>query len=369
MELAIYHPWLKEKGGAEKVVLETAKRSKHNVTIFTFLYDKERTFDGFEDLQVKHIGPDWMGNGLLEKFLMITFGSAIKKIPERFDHLLISTAGMAETMVFRNKMEKTCYCHTPLRIALPEFRQLYRKKVRKALRPLLKIGIPFYNIVEKASWKRFNNIIANSQNTKERIISKGLNKAKNIEIVHPGAEIENNTTGDFENYFFYPSRFHHYKRQELAIEAFQKADLDDFKLVLAGSAQDKKYVQKLREKAGKNIEIKTDVPDQEWRNLYRNCYTVLFLAENEDWGIIPIEAGSFSKPTLAVNEGGPTESVIEDVTGHLVEPNPEAIAEKIKTMAANKEKTMEMGKKAREESKKYSWENFTKKIDEIIEKT
>lgn len=79
-----------------------------------------------------------------------------------------------------------------------------------------------------------------------------------------------------------------------------------------------------------------------------------------------VEAGSYGKPVISVNEGGPKESVKDGETGFLVGPTPEAFAEKMRYLVNNPEKVEEMGKKAREESKKYSWENFVEKLDKIV---
>jgi glycosyltransferase involved in cell wall biosynthesis len=118
-----------------------------------------------------------------------------------------------------------------------------------------------------------------------------------------------------------------------------------------------------------NIETKTDLPGDEWKEIYRNCYSVIFLAEKEDWGIIPIEAGSHGKPTIAVNEGGPKESVLHDQTDFLTDPEPEDIAKYMEELAESREKAEQMGKRGREEAEKYSWNKFVDRLDDKVEET
>ncbi|MFB6115368.1 MAG: glycosyltransferase, partial [Candidatus Nanohalobium sp.] len=86
---------------------------------------------------------------------------------------------------------------------------------------------------------------------------------------------------------------------------------------------------------------------------------------NEDWGIIPIEAGSYEKPIISVNEGGPTESVLHEETGLLVD-DAEEMAEKMQELAENEELVIEMGRKGKERSKEYTWDKFVTKFDEKI---
>ncbi|MFB6143777.1 MAG: glycosyltransferase, partial [Candidatus Nanohaloarchaea archaeon] len=231
-------------------------------------------------------------------------------------------------------------------------------------RPVFDLAVRFYDFLERKAWSNFDRVVANSEVTAGRIREKGLAEA--VEVVHPGADVEENEPGEFGDYFLYPSRFRRYKRQDLALEAFKRADLDDFRLILAGSNQEPDYVEELREKSGGDVRIETDVSDERWHELFENAYSVLFLAENEDWGIIPIEAASYGKPVIAVDEGGPQESVVDGETGFLVEPESERIAEKMEELANSSEKVEKMGEKAVEESKKYSWENFKQKLDAVI---
>ncbi len=369
MNIAIYHPWLKEKGGMEKVTLEYAMKSEHNITVFTGYYDPEKTFEEFKEVDVREINRHRDPRGFVDRLLRFELMNIFRNLDLKdYDTFLVSTSGVGTSITLRNsEIPVYTYTHTPLRTALPEFKESYLEDLNPFFRPVYGLAIKFFAWLEEKSYGKVDRTIANSQTTKERILQRELMHEKDIEVVNPGADVDNEG-GNYENYFLYPSRFRRYKRQHLAIEAFEQAELNDFKLVLAGSSQEEEYVEELKEKISDNdsIEIKTDLPGEEWNELYRNCYTVLFLAEKEDWGIIPVEAGSYSKPVIAVNEGGPTESVIHEQTGFLAEPNPENIAEYMKELAENKEKVREKGKKGKEESEKYSWENFAKKLDSVL---
>jgi glycosyltransferase involved in cell wall biosynthesis len=373
VDLALYHTWLKEKGGAEKVILETANRSEHDVTLYTQFYDEDETFEGFKNLDIRVLGSNTAPRNFIDQGLRFGIGSLLKKIPlNDHDAFLVSEAGIGSLIALRNNSIPTlCYCHTPLRAALPEFRETYLKEQPLPLKPVYWTGIEVYDQLEKRAWTKFDHILVNSDTTRRRILEKGVAHEEKLSVINPGAEVEGNQEGEFEKYFLYPSRFRRYKRQDLAIEAFKDADLQDFKLVLAGSNQEPEFVDELREmiKEEDNIEIKTDLPGYKWKKIYRNCYSVLFLAEKEDWGIIPIEAASHGKPTIAVNEGGPKESVLHDQTGFLVSPEPENIAEYMEKLAENRQKVERMGERGRRESEKYSWNKFANRLDDKLEET
>lgn len=371
MKIALYHPWLKGKGGAEKLLLEVLERSSHDVTLFTLFYDREATFSGFENHDVRVIGSDKAPRGFFDKALRFGFGSLLSKIDlSEFDVFVVSEAGLGSLITLRNhNIPTVCYCHTPLRAALPEFQRTYRREVSRWLRPVYDTGILLYNLLEGRAWKRFRHVMANSALTKRRIVEKGLSAEQDVRVVNPGVDVEQFQPDEFDQYFLYPSRFRRYKRQDLAIEAFKEAGLGDFKLILAGDGQEEEYVEELREMAEghDNIEIRTDVPDDEWTALYENAYSVLFLAENEDWGIVPLEGMAAGKPVIAVNEGGFTDVLEDEEHGFLVDADVENIAEAMRALAQDEELAQTMGEQGRERVTEYSWDAFIDQFDEYVE--
>ena len=94
---------------------------------------------------------------------------------------------------------------------------------------------------------------------------------------------------------------------------------------------------------------------------------MLFPSLNEDWGIVPLEAMAFGKPVLAVNRGGPTESVADGETGALLDPTPRAFAEQMAHLADHPEEINRMGSKALARAALFSWETFVRRLDEYIE--
>jgi len=124
-KIALFHPWIKSKGGAEKVVLEILKSKKYDIDLYTWVYDEENTFKEFKKFKINVIAPKLAKrlsrlHILRGLFLPITLFS---KIPlEKYDFLLISTSGMGELITLRNRIKgKTyAYVHTILRDAYKE---------------------------------------------------------------------------------------------------------------------------------------------------------------------------------------------------------------------------------------------------------
>lgn len=63
--------------------------------------------------------------------------------------------------------------------------------------------------------------------------------------------------------------------------------------------------------------------------LLKNSDILLYTPENEHFGIVPVEAMHCGSIVIACNSGGPLESIENNRTGFLIEPNPSMWAQKI----------------------------------------
>ena len=61
--------------------------------------------------------------------------------------------------------------------------------------------------------------------------------------------------------------------------------------------------------------------------LLTNCSILLYTPAGEHFGIVPLEAMYCGTPVLAVNSGGPLETIEHGVTGWLVDGQPNAWSE------------------------------------------
>jgi len=379
MEIALYHPWIHTKGGAEKILLKLLENSEHDITIYTTNYKPEQTFSEFKQHDIQVIGNIPI-RGYLFRGITFTLSNFITKIPmEQYDGLVVSTAGVAEMINYRNHEKPVIgYCHTPLKAARdPELYQQNLQEKGIVTKQIYKIAVKAYKTVEKPAWKYFDHVQFNSETTQQRALKPGLIEKEKTSINHPGTNTADKMPGNYDHYFFLPARYVEYKNHQVAIEAFKKfqnwnAD-QKFKLIIAGSLQDEKqdYYAKIKQKTHKNpdIEVKTNVPKEEWEKLFRNCYAVLSSSKNEDWGIIPIEAQAYGKPVIAVNKGGTKESIKHEETGLLVEPTPDAFAEAMNKLVKQPDLVKKLGKNAIENAENYTWDKFIKKFDEQVAET
>jgi glycosyltransferase involved in cell wall biosynthesis len=325
IKIALFVPWLKSKGGVERIVLSILKDKRYCIDLYTLGYDKEKTFSDFKEFKVRQIGSA-NTNGFLRKGAGLFFGLLTKKIKnlDKYDIFMISTAGIAELAVFRNRHSLTiALTHTPLRVAHSMY-NYYRTSSLK-FRMSLPILVPIYRILERNAWKHISYAIVLSDEVRSRLVGYKLIDSNRIFKIGPNADFGKHSKGRVDKVIFYPSRFIPYKRQDLAVKAFIKSKLPSlgFKLVIGGFVESESYFKTLKElSAGRSdIIIERDISEKRLRELYSKCYATLFLAINEDTGLVPLESLAYGKPVVSANEGGPREFIKNGVNGILVEAN------------------------------------------------
>ena len=107
--------------------------------------------------------------------------------------------------------------------------------------------------------------------------------------------------------------------------------------------------------------------DAQKLSLLHTCTCLLYTPDKEHFGIVPIEAMCMQRPVIAVASGGPLETVADDETGFLCQPQPEAFAEAMKRFADDPGLARKMGEKGKERVEKlFSFEQFTEKLDAVV---
>ena len=112
---------------------------------------------------------------------------------------------------------------------------------------------------------------------------------------------------------------------------------------------------------------KPKISDKELVGIYNQAKVLVALNYNEPFGLIPLEAMACGTPVIAVNEGGYSETVVDNKTGFLVPRNSNKLYEKIKIIINNEKLRKEMGKNARENIlQNWTWDKTMEKFLKII---
>jgi glycosyltransferase involved in cell wall biosynthesis len=99
------------------------------------------------------------------------------------------------------------------------------------------------------------------------------------------------------------------------------------------------------------------VPEADLPAYYKMASVYLHTAKEESFGLSVIEAMASGVPVVAVAEGGPTETVVDGITGFLVPAAREELIEKVAYLLSDSSRAATMGARARQAVlERYSWE-------------
>ena len=157
------------------------------------------------------------------------------------------------------------------------------------------------------------------------------------------------------DYFFTASRLDGPKRLDLLVRAF-RATKTERRLLIAGTGPQQEELETLIGD-DERIVLLGRISDAVMRRYYSRACCVPFLPEDEDYGLITVEAMQAGKPVLTCPDtGGVTELVENGVTGWVVEASEAALAEAIDAIASDTAVARDMAAACRERVADINWE-------------
>jgi glycosyltransferase involved in cell wall biosynthesis len=379
LRVAFYYPWIYLTSGGERIIVELTRRSKHDWTLFTSHFEPENTFPEMRTRKVVELRQVSVKRDILST-AKSAFHIMTETLPmEDYDALFVMCEGLGDMIMFRNHSKPSlCYCLTPLRAAFdPVYRRQSFQKRGVVGRMALFTGLELFAAVDRLAWRRYTRTVFLSRESAARARAARLPGSDTAEILYTGVGLSAPRPSDqFEPFFLIPGRIMWTKNIELGIRAFQRfqtrhAEFGHYRLVIAGRVDNKSesYLSELRALAGGDprIEFVVAPDDNQLRDLYSRCYGVLFTPLNEDLGIVPLEAMAFGKPVIAINQGGPTETIGHGRHGFLLDPQPDAFATCMATLIAQPEVARRIGREGFLHAAQYSWDHFAARIDDMLE--
>lgn len=365
MKIAIVHDYIKEYGGAERVLEELVKIFP-NAQIYTSIYlpsylgPHEERFKNFK-IHTSFLQFFPFKAKLISPFRLIAPFAFMSINLSRYDVVLVSQTGAYfPNLVSKGNAKLICYTHTPPRYlyGYKTARDWKNNKFKLAVGSLMN---HFLRMVDYHASKNVDLFIANSQEVASRI--KKFYRRTSI-VIYPPVEIssKSETRTSDKKYYLAGGRLARAKGTDIILKAFvqNKKLLKIFGKGFAGFEEE--LLAKIDGKKS-NIEFVGEVSDIEKFELMKNGKAYIFASFDEDFGITPVEAMSTGTPVIAYKSGGVKETIVDRKTGVFYEPNtPEALNEVIKQF----EKSKINPEICRNQAEKFSNKIFEKKIKEIV---
>jgi glycosyltransferase involved in cell wall biosynthesis len=355
LKVAICHEWLDNVGGGEKVLFQVASLFP-NVTIFSLWGDQAIAREYNLKLVESFIRflPSRLRRTLGIPLMPLAWGSFSKKL-RTFDLVITSSWAFAHACG-RSSQVSVNYIHTPGRYWWnPDIDTRTTIKLPRTLTVALQK-------IDRYLAKEHGINVANSRTTSDRIQFSWNQESK---IVHPPVDLtyynfERIPEMDRGQYLLGVGRFVPYKNLEFIIELGEFLNVP---VVIAGHGPLYANLLKRAAQSTVDVSIQNSPSDEEIRNLYLTA-SYLIYPVIEDFGIVPVEAMGCGLQVIGLSSGGLTETVIEGVSGSLVEEmNVEEFASALKNLPRRSSEEI------RDCVEKFSQQAFTKKIVEIIQES
>jgi glycosyltransferase involved in cell wall biosynthesis len=377
--VALVHDYLKEYGGAERVLSAFCEMFPQAPIYAAFVTPGSTAAQSFSHRQII----PWKHQWLIKHFnLHSPFRFLIPAIWESFDFsdydLVISSASgyVTKGIITPSGTRHICYCHTPPRwlYGYPTAANWQKFFPVKIYGHLMRHQLLKYDY---QAAQRVDTFIANSKNVARRI--KKFYR-RNAQVIYPPVDVKKiaKATKNLKtkDYYLVVSRLVGAKGWDLLFQAVDQLNIQ-IKVVgePAGFYQPRGFakvstpgVRELRTPGvngidSANVQWLGRVSDQELWQLYGQCQALLALAQDEDFGITPVEAMAAGRPVIAYEGGGYLETVVDDKTGILF-PDYSA-ASLIKAIQTFPSKTFKPSD-CRRRAQQFSREKFIQQIQQLI---
>jgi glycosyltransferase involved in cell wall biosynthesis len=360
MKVAVIHNYLDNIGGAERVGLTLARDLKAD--IYTTSYSQDAIEKQGFNIKPRSIGTVPLNAPFRQQLTNWKFKKL--NLRNKYDYFIIDGDWAISAGV--NNKPNMWYCHSPIR----EIWDLHSYTKQKLLRfnfwqvPLFNIWSSYNRFMNKKQVKHINKIVSNSINVQNRV--KKYFKRDSV-VINPPVETSKFRYEQNGDFWLSVNRLVSHKRIEMQMDAFR--NLPNEKLIIVGSFEQsthmKNYVYFLNKIKPSNVEILSGVDFSDLVKLYANCKGFITTSLDEDFGITPVEAMASGKPVIATNEGGYKETVVDEVTGRLIDDiNPDKLAKAIKEVGKNPKSYKSACLK---QAKKFDVTIFVKKINEQLD--
>lgn len=321
VRVAIAHDYLTQRGGAERVVLAMA-RAFPDAPIYTTLYNADETFPEFARLDVR---PSWLNRFRYfrrhHRASLPLLPGVVRSMTIDADVVLASSSGWAHGVTSTGR--KLVYCYTPARW-LHQQRRYLGDHSSRGTKIALKLLSPWLRRWDFKAAHTASDYVTVSSVVQDRVHSVyGLPSLvvpaprPNTDtcVSEPMPEVEE-WLGD-EPFELCVSRLLPYKNVDQVVAAY--VDEPRRRLVVVGSGPEKPG---LRAAARDNVLFLEGITDGQLAWLYRRAQALIAISY-EDFGLTPLEAAAFGKPSIVLRWGGYVETMVENLTAVFVEA-PEA---------------------------------------------
>ena len=327
MRVAIFLDYIGAIGGGERVALMLARALKGDI-ITTDVSQEAVRYLGYGDVRIRRLGRTVKIPPLKQISASIMFWRC--DFSKEYDFFIFS--GNWSHYAARRHHPNLWYCYTPVRAFydLKEF--MISRQPNAVMNFLAALWIRTHSLFDQRSVKNLDCIVAIST-TVQRRIKDYYNRSS--EVIYPPVDTSRFRCKEYGDFWLSVNRIYPEKRIDLQFEVFR--ELPEERLVVVGGYAEgdhaSRYYETLISDIPDNVEMRSAVSEMELIDLYARCKGLICTAQDEDFGLTPVEAMASGKPVVAVDEGGFLETIVNGVTGFLVPASRDELARGVRAIS------------------------------------
>ncbi len=308
---AVLYDYMQVKGGAESVTLTLCNEIPDMDLVTAFMAPEAFPEAPIAQERIKTLTspttrPGWQ---VLKSALAFEHKTQFLKDYET----LIFSGSVAPLSVKYGRAERNIYyCHTPPRFVY-DLKDYYLDAATRLQRPALKALIAYLQPRYEDAIGKMDKIFANSKNVQGRL-KRYL--GYEAEVLYPPVNTDRFKWLSDGDYFLSTARLEPLKRVDLIVEAFKL--MPDQKLVVTSGGTQLEALKTLARDAP-NIEFTGWVTEERLAELMGHCKATIYIPKDEDFGMSPVESIAAGKPVIGIDEGGVGESVLDGISGVLIQ--------------------------------------------------
>jgi glycosyltransferase involved in cell wall biosynthesis len=302
VRVALVHDWLTGLRGGERVLHEHAALFP-DADLYTLFHIPGSTTARIESLRI-HASTLSRLPGIRRHYrkLLPLYPWAIERFRlEGYDLVLSSSHAVAKGIRAPVAATHLCCCFTPMRYIWDQADAYLGRGLRRAVGTPLVRRLRAWD-VRSSGPDRVGRFVAISENVARRIHT---HYGRSSELIYPPVDVDRFRVRPeaVEDWYLLVGGFVPYKREEVVFEAFRHLAA---RLLVAGDGPTRAALQA---RAPENVRFLGRVSDAELEDLYTRCRALIYPQE-EDFGIVPVEAQAAGRPVIAFGRGGATETVL-----------------------------------------------------------
>jgi glycosyltransferase involved in cell wall biosynthesis len=205
-------------------------------------------------------------------------------------------------------------------------------------------------------------VFANSRNTAARLQT--FNGVDATALYHPPPLAEWLAPGDYGDYVLMVGRLEAVKRPELAIRALARVP-PPIRLVIVGDGSQRAAAERAAVESGvrDRVVFTGAASGEDVARLYAGALAVVYAPFDEDYGYVTLEAFLSAKPVITASDsGGTLEFVADGVNGFVRAPEPDALAEAIRTLVSTHGLAARLGQAGLARARQVTWDGVVEQL-------